>query len=273
MGYSPWLLAPLAVLAACSSDTFGNDGGPDASDAMTLDVLMGDGTSPGDASVHDVIVKTPRFCDGELDASFCADFDIPNDAGAGFAPPDFDAPYSLDFENTLFASPPMAVQANVPMAAAGGHAWLFTAVGVDAGATNGVTLDMEINLPAIPGFTTAISGFYFGSPNFEYGIAMLSNAYSLISRDKVHQTPLNMTPPTQQWLHAHLDVAFGTSNGSVNLVLTQGTNVVATASFSSIQTIGASFAVPATVTLGVENGAPPGADLSFYYDNVVVRLR
>src|SRR5690348_7816362 len=100
----------LAVAAACDSDTFTSDAGGD--DAGTdVPPIGGEGGS-SDGSVTDAKVGPTRYCDTQ-DAQFCADFDIPGDAGAGFEAPALDGGWALDFQSTLVHSAPDAVEVDV----------------------------------------------------------------------------------------------------------------------------------------------------------------
>ena len=81
-----WVLVLVSLGGACSNDAFVADGGSDSgNDILNVGGDGGQTDATADAGM-DVIV-TPRYCQTStiaINAPFCADFDIPGDAAAGF---------------------------------------------------------------------------------------------------------------------------------------------------------------------------------------------
>lgn len=269
------------ALADCTSDTFGADGGPDAAN----DVGLTDVPTSGDGSSAET-GPTQRFCES-LDATpaLCADFDIPNNAGAGFLAPVTYGVYSVEFQDATVSSPPIALQADVPGAtnpeAGMGFADLVTTIAVDGGPSyTYLRLDIDVQLAA-PQANPAIYLFTLGDPaappnGFEYGLAMSAGGYFLANRDNASEMmALNPQPSSGVWLHAHMDIKLGTTNGTVSLTLTSKNN----GSLAGNATLPGTFQTqtsplsPPLLTLGAQTSTAPPLAASYFFDNAVVWLQ
>jgi hypothetical protein len=274
MRCSTWLPLSLAASAwACTTDNFTGDGGPDSgSFEAGNDALVG-----ADGSQQDVIVTPKRFCEG-IDASFCADFDIPNDAGAGFLAPVFSPPYALLFEQTLVKSKPTAVEVEVPTDAGGAQAVMTTVVGgPDAGAATTITLDLDIYLPSLNGISTAVVlAFAFGGVGGNatmFGIAESAGTWMFANLQGQVRT-LTAQPATGEWAHAQVIIHESSTTGDASIIITSSAGV-STGTFGA-PTPTTALPVgpyPAQLQLGVQNTMPPQNVMTFYYDNVVIQLQ
>lgn len=253
-------------MAQCSNDTFGSDGGPsDASGDVTVPT---DGPEMGEAGHSDGAVTQPRFCDS-VDAAFCADFDIPGDAGAGWAPPGVTPPGKLLFEMNTVLSGMFAVEADLPNTGGGASAVLGTTVPLSTTSPNALHLDVDMQVPSPPA-TPLIPVFYFGDPRVQFGLGMVAGSYVVVERGGT-SNPLSMALPANQWLHVHMDIKLNTVSGSVSVAVTQGMNVVATGGMSGIQTEGSPAPGTVLLQIGGDDTSAPMTDVSFIYDNVVAR--
>jgi hypothetical protein len=250
-----------AAIFACNADTFTDDAGVDAEP----DVIVGgggDGSSDG-GPVKDVVA--PRFCQ-TVDAQFCADFDIPDDAGAGFVQSTMGGGYTFDFEGAKTKSSPFALRAT-PATDAGGEADLVSVFPLDAGITTKATLELDIYLPAYDGGYTQSSLFAFTlgilASQFQFGLVHDHNFWRL--EDRLSQTgpALSSDLPEDQWVHASLEIVLS-ANTSGSVFLAVGS---ATASITGILTM-PSVPLPLSLTVGVRSDYAPQTPGAFLYDNV-----
>ncbi len=273
-----WLVAltpAIAAFAACSQDTFTTDAGLDTG-ADT--VLIGGEGGAGDAHI-DAVTSTPRFCEKDpkaADASFCADFDIPGDAAAGFAGLGINGAFNATFENTQYMSKPTAFEVDIPTDGGGGGAVLGILVGADAGAQTSLVLDVDIYLPAISNNTPSIFMFQFGTignNTTEYGLAENSGVW-MLSNAQGGVAALSLQPASGGWAHVQLTINPTTSTtGSATIVITSA-NGTSVGSFNNLATTTLPTPpYPAILNLGVINGTS-GIKVPqvVYYDNVVVHL-
>jgi hypothetical protein len=264
------------LIGACNTDTFtGDDGGTDTGPDVP-GVGGGDGSTdaPSDAGPGKEAGPQPRFCQS-VDAQFCADFDIPNDASAGFQKPPPAGGFTLDFTQNNAKSLPLSLKTSEPGDAAG-SAFLTTVLGatVDAGAATSITLDLDVALPPITqNATQALFVFGIGaaSPNYEFGLANDGKQWKLENFVTSTGPQLNGPVITGAWSHATLEVALSPTAGTVTLTVTQGSNV-AVASMQAITAPG-SGSLPVMLTVGLTTNGPANQPASFLYDNVVVHYQ
>jgi len=269
-----------ASLGACGTDTFTSDGGTDGGDDGIV-VTGGDGGTDG--SVKDA-VSEQRFCEtnaSALDASFCADFDIPNDAGAGFTVLQTGT-YTYRFESSDVQSAPNALEVDVPDGgvSTGGSAFLVAPIGVDGGASSTATLDFEVIIPDITAGTSPLFIFSFGeitgSVGTQFGLEH-DSAWSLSNLEGNRKGTFNTsTIPTGVWTHVTLTIVLSTalSQGSVNIAIGGST---ATANIPMVETVGTNgVGPPAPWAMSLQLGASCGqatSAVSAFFDNVIVHLQ
>ena len=269
------VIAAVGALA-CNGDQFQPDAGDAGQDGPPIIGGGGDGGADAATDAPKEASVVPRFCDS-IDASFCADFDTPNDAGAGFfSPPNTTNGYALSFETTLVKSTPTALQVDVP-ADAGGTANLETLVGTpDAAATSTLTLDLDVYLPNIPTPSSqALFAFTFGAfndPVFSFGLAH-EGAWRFERVAGTPNVPISPQPATNEWAHVTLTILLNATGGAVTLDLTTSAGT----SHTVLTNVATAPSGPPTIPGGLRVGAqclgPTNASASFYYDNAVVRLQ
>jgi hypothetical protein len=271
-----FLFAPLATIGACNSDSFDNDAGADSgSDGL----IVGGGDSSTDAPVDAPVEAAPkRFCES-VDARFCADFDIPNDAGAGFFPPTTTNGYTLTFQNGQFKSAPVGVEAFIP-ADASGIADLQTIVTAgDAGPQASITLDLDMYVPNFSTPTTQpLFLFTFGvvAPQFQFGLAHDGPVWKLEYVPTKQGSALSSAFAANEWLHVTLVVVPSATAGYASLTITSsaGTSTASTPSGTfAAAPPNSTGPYPILVDIGPNTSAPPLVTAQAYYDNVVVRVQ
>jgi hypothetical protein len=263
----------LAVLGACSTDSFnGNDGGDATSDAVNDNVISGGDGGSGDGHPSDAITPS-RFCD-DVKAAFCADFDIPNDANAGFNLA-FAPPYLVRDEILVVKSAPVSLAVDIPADAAGGIA---TATAFLPGATtnpSSMTLSLDLYLPAIENGTPAIFAFEFGVPPPEarFGLAQTGGRWSFMNTPSKAYQFAPSDPPTGKWVHAMLTIPLNL-NGIATCTIDG--NVASALPIDTTGLDGGAGMYTTLLQLGVSrpNTMPPGTTpQSVRYDNVVITLQ
>jgi len=269
------LFAPLLAVGACNGDKFDDDAGADTGgDGL---VVGGDGAA-ADGQTADVITPKKRFCE-TIDAQFCADFDIPNDAGAGFGTLKETNGYTLSFENGQSKSAPVGVGAFIP-GDAGGTADLNTVFfNPEGGATPTATLDLDMYVPNLSTQTTQPLFFFaFGaiSPSYQFGLAHDGPVWKLEFLPAKSGPPLSTPFALNEWLHVTLVVFPLGANGYATLTITSS------AGTSTASTIPGQYPTappnstgpyPMMIDVGPNTGAPPLVSAQAYYDNVVVRVQ
>ncbi len=275
MRRSTFLLFGILV-GACNSDTFsGEDGGTDAQPDVP-GVSGGDGSTdaPFEGSVKDSGPK-PRFCQF-IDAQFCADFDVPNDAGAGFGPAFTTNGFTLDFQQGTVKSQPLALRSTEP-GDSGGAAYLGTALGVtgDAGASSMVTLDLDIYLPQLTvSSSQALFAFAIGvgSPNFQFGLATEGkNVWKLENFQTSVGPQLAGSVAPNEWAHANLQILLSSTSGTVTLTVTSSAGT-ATTVMPTITAPGPGN-IPVLLNVGAQSNGASVQPGTFFYDNIVVRYQ
>lgn len=261
-----------AVLWACNSDTFTGDDGGHADGSSDVVVGGGEGGSTEGGIGKDGSTTPKRFCQ-EVDAQFCADFDVPNDAGAGFSPPTTSNGYALDFQSGNAKSQPVAVKVTEP-GDAGGQATLMTVLGnsADAGATAQITLDIEVYLPNITTVSTQpIWAFAIGAlgPQYQFGLVKDGPVWRLENFQTAVGPQFTGTIATGEWVHATETVVLAQTGATVTLAITS-TAGTATATLPNVSTEPGPGPLPVVLNLGVQTTVPVNQAASFYYDNVVV---
>lgn len=256
------------LLFACNTDSFtGDDGG---ADAPFDNVVSGGDGAVGDATGKDVVVPKPHFCQ-TIDAQFCEDFDIPGEAGAGFLTPNTSGGYQLDFEGATTKSPPFALRA-ITAPDAGGQANVMAVIAPDAGATNKITLDVDLFVPAYDGGATPTSVFAFtlgvvGAAPFEFGLVHDGQFWRLEDLQSQTGPALSSPIPGNEWVHATLETTLNTTSGSVFLTVTSSQGSATANVGPPIPTI-PSAAIPLSVVVGVRAQGAPILPGTFLYDNV-----
>ena len=196
-----------AAIFACNADTFTDDGGTDAEPDSVV-VGGGDG-SVVDAPGKDIVVGPAKhFCDFQ-DAQFCADFDIPGDAGAGFGPPNLQGGWLLTFQNQqTWDASPMAVSVVTAGDAAGAATIDNPNLAKSGTAPSTLISSRRTSISGAPGFVPdPISVFRAGvspDPQLTFGLAMHSNQWKLARRAGGSPVALTPQPSLNQWLHAVL---------------------------------------------------------------------
>ncbi len=267
-----WLLF-FASLGACNTDTFDSgDGGDASSDSRDEIPPVGGGDGSITDAKKDVVTVIPRFCDN-IDAAFCADFDIPNDAGAGFTPPNVASPYAAFFvASAVPKNKPMSFEVDIPADASGGFANI-EALPAKFAAT-AMVVDLDINLPHFTTATPAIFAFAFGVPSPDsarYGIAWVGSEWVLTNG--FSGTGYFATQPaTGTWVHAQLVITLTVPGNVVAVVDGQTTTIPVT---DTTGTDSGAGSYPVRLGLGVvrQNTQPPAAPQTVLYDNVVVTLK
>jgi hypothetical protein len=273
------LFAPLLSVGACNGDSFDNDAGADSgSDGIV--VGGGDGATDGAASDGDAIAPKPRFC-ASIDAQFCADFDDPNDAGAGFfMPPTTTNGYQLSFETSQAKSTPTGVEVFLP-GDAGGTAKISAALGIqgDGGASTSATLDMDMFVPNFSGVTTQpLFLFAFGAvaPTYQYALAHDGSSWKLEFISTKNGPTLNGNFALNEWVHVSLVIVTDNTAGYASLTITSSAGT-ATAAFPPGQLPvvpqNAPPPYPILFDVGVASISPIQNTAQVYYDNVVVHLQ
>jgi hypothetical protein len=272
-----WLLllfAPLLSVGACNGDSFTGDAGPDAADDV---IITGGGDGGADAS--DAIAPQKRFCES-VDAQFCADFDIPNDAGAGFFPPTTTNGYALTFETSQFKSSPVGVEAFIP-GDGGGTAKISSGLGIsgDGGATTSASFDMDMFVPNFSAVTTQpLFLFSFGAvaPTYQYGLAHDGSNWKLEFLSTKNGPNLSGNFALNEWVHVSLVVVTDNTAGYASLTIISSAGT-ATAAFppGQLPTVppNASPPYPILFDVGVTSSSPTQNAAQIYYDNVVVRVQ
>jgi hypothetical protein len=237
-------------------------------------VIIGGGDSGKDGQAE---AATPRYCQ-TIDADFCADFDIPGDAGAGFQPPAVVAPGAFSFENMQVWTPPTAAEMDLASDGGGASASIATVLQPDAGSTGTLRLDMDLFLAAPPtNSTPPIFVFYFGVPgpsNTQFGLAIINKTYELANLTSSVAIPINPPPTTGAWTHAQLVIHASTTAGDATLTFAPNDAGVPTAMVGSVATIvtgGPPFFAGINIG-GFDTFPAPQPALSFFYDDVVVHL-
>jgi hypothetical protein len=287
MRFTTWLLILLpaagAGTAACSTDTFSDDGGTDAVTDNTSDNVVNGGEGGTDGKVD---APPPRFCETR-DASyaFCADFDTPGDAGAGFSQFNQTPPFSFQFEGSRFVTSPAAAEAYAPSDASTGYAWIETPVGLDGGgAHTNMQVDLDIYLPTpatagAPRTLAFLFGDGIGPPGLQFGLGVQgTGTYWLIAGDGSSSQQLAPQPLTDRWVHVSLFIVLSPTVGTVALTVTDLISTLdamapAAAMLSGIATTAVSPAgpYPANLLIGVITpSSAPAGPLTFDYDNVLV---
>jgi len=269
MRRSTVLLSCLA-LGACNADSFDTDGGPgDASNDAPVAVPDGgpaDGHVPTDAHAEAAV----RFCT-TVDASFCEDFDTPNDASAGVLP-STGGGYTLTFENTQVVSAPMALEVTV-LQGASGHAYVTAAPG---SAISKAALDFKMRLDGITQNASApVNFFVFGSAgdSYKFGLDYGPGGWMLASLDNLHTAPVTGTVALDEWLDVDVVVGLSaTATGVVTLTIT-GSTSTATAQLTTLSTVGTTPPTPIELTIGTTDGSQAGMAPTVDYDNLVVTLQ
>jgi hypothetical protein len=266
MRRTTFLLIP-ALFWACNSDTFtGDDGGPDTGSDVV--VGGGEGGSTDGGSSKDVSTTPKRFCQ-EVDAQFCADFDIPNDAGAGFTPPTTTGGWSFTFQKSQVKSSPTAVEIDTAGDAAGAAIVENPALApsLDGGPGKRMVFEADVYLPT-PGFTPdPIFVFRTGALPLKpltYGLAAHVGMWKLAGGTS--PVTLSPQPPTNQWVHVVLGIDINSGGGNVTLDI--GSSHAATQVPTGVD---GGTTYPGYVALGSEDPYLPQNGLTFYVDNVVVR--
>lgn len=263
------LLVAASVLAACESDSFVGDGGAD-SGADVPGVGGGDGSAdaPGDAP-KDVAIAVPRFCDS-IDAAFCADFDVPGDAGAGWTGPIITSgSFTHSFETAQHTSAPNGFEVDIPDASDGGTTSFAALIGnpQDAGALVQAVLDFDVIIPPLSGPSVPFYTFYFGCPfgnlNTRYALSYIGGwTFTNLQGATI---PITGTVPTGVWTHVKMTIILS-QTGNVKLDIGNGT---ATAMIGTDTVNGAPPPYPIDLSIGPScAGYSPPA--SIVYDNVVV---
>ncbi len=263
-----FLLAALAI-AACNADTFtGDDGGGSDTGTDVPPVGGGDGGTDGASADGKVeAAPPPRFCE-TIDAAFCADFDIPGDAGAGFGSTQSGG-WTYAFETDKSVSHPTGVRVDVP-GDAGGVAILNTQLSPVANAA--ITLDLDVLLPPKPFSTTQpLFAFQFGTlsgPTLMFGLAH-EGAWRLERASTSPGVTLSPQPPEGSWSHMQLVISLNGTAGTVNLFVDQ----TLSASLGGIPTAPATTGpFPAALQVGASLfGTVPTTGSTFFYDNAVIR--
>jgi hypothetical protein len=278
MRRSTLLLCALA-LGGCNADTFAPaDGGSDATPGdASPDVpsVGGDGGPTLDGGAGDAM-PPPRFCQTTTDAKFCADFDDPNDAGAGFGQPGVDTGFALTYQGVQAYSLPTAMRTDVP-ASSTGQAEVMTALGTTTttGASTAARLDVELYITGIqPGPYGPLDVFSFGAvaPNFLFALSVAAQ-WELRNVKTNQWTAVTGTIPSNEWVHVTLSLGLDASAGSATLTVTS-TQSTATAALGPVATIPvAPPTYPILVFLGPVATGPVGQTPSFFYDNVVVHYQ
>jgi len=255
-----------ALLFACNTDSFDSDAGDDASPDS---IVGGGGDGSTDAPTKDVVTKPKRFCE-TANAQFCADFDIPDDAGAGFAPPNTDGGWTLSFQGAQTAdASPMAVSV-VTLADAAGVATIdnpnlaFTTS--TPGPSTKLVVEADVlltNKGLIPDPITVFSAGVVPAPALSFGLAMQSNQWKLVVRGGGGPAPLSPQPPLGQWLHAVLTIVIGTP-GTVTLDVGGSTATLIVATGTD-----AGSTYPGYISVGGYDGFYPNGGLNYFVDNVV----
>ena len=266
MRRSTFLLVP-ALFWACNSDTFvGDDGGPDTGSDVV--VGGGEGGSSDGGNLKDVTPTPKRFCQ-EVDAQFCADFDIPEDAGAGFAPPLTSGGWSFAFQDAQAKSSPKAVQ--IDTAADSGGAALIENPGLSANVANGpakrMVVELDAYLPSLSFTPDPIFVFRAGvipAKPLTYGLAAHVGMWKLAGGTS--PVTLSPQPPTDQWVHVVLGIDINSNVGNVTLDI--GSSHAAAQVPTGVDG-GATY--PGYVAVGGEDQYIPQNAVTFYVDNVVVR--
>jgi len=265
------LAVALGAAGACSNDTFsGDDGGGDTGTDVGP---IGGGDGSADATKIDGAVDAgpKRFCETQ-DAQFCADFDIPGDAGAGFPPPDELGEWRIDFQSARAKSTPMAVEYDTS-GDAGGATLLLPGLSPDGSVKSQLVVEADVFLPSpLPATPDPIfvlsAGVYPKSP-FVFGLCEQSGAWALARFGTFSSKPLSPTPATDEWAHARLVIQLSSNSGTVTLEIdsSNGTSLASMSGFTEPD--GGAPGYPGTVTLG---GNDPGTSIvsrTMFIDDVI----
>jgi hypothetical protein len=252
------------------------DGGSDSGNDI-LSVGGGDGGQDAADAGMDVNV-TPRYCQTStiaINAPFCADFDIPNDAGAGFTSPSINGAFATSFETLVASSKPTAFEVDIPSDGGGSGTIEAFVGGTDSGAASMITLDLDIYLPAVSTIPTpSVFMFAFGSvgpASTQFGLAEVSEQW-VFANQQGQTRALTIQPATGEWAHAQLAIILSTTGGTASITVTSSAGT-STASFVGVETTVASAPpYPAQLLLGVIDTVPPNTQ-SVYYDNAVINFQ
>jgi hypothetical protein len=260
------------ALLACNTDSFDGDAGTDAS---TDSIVGGGGDGSADAPEKDVFVKPLRYCE-TVDAQFCADFDVPNDAGAGFGMNATNGWMITFLSDAAAPSKPNAF-GSVSPGDSGGIAALQNlqlASGFDSGLASHVTLEMNIFLPAgLPNTSQPTFAFQLGvipSPLFTFGLAH-EGPWMLERGTGSGVMQLSPQPATNEWGKLTFSIDLSSSSGAVtlDLVTSAGTSHALLPIVTEPDAGPPTF--PGFLSVGAQSVGPTLVGASFLYDNVVVR--
>lgn len=263
-----WLLA-VGMAGACDSNTFVDDGGTDATDDVPP---VGGGDGGADATTNDAAQEAapkPRFCE-TVDAQFCADFDVPNDSGAGFTqPPMTSGGWTTTYEDAQVVSAPLAFASEF-QSDAGGVAFMQNAALSNALVTSKMSLDLDVFLPN--NLTTnnqPLWVFRFGvlpDPNFTFGLA--HEAVWKLERSSIQNGPtLSPQPATGEWAHVTLTIDLPTNVVEIHVLTSAGDSTIP---FGAPTAPDGGTVFPGFVSIGAETPTPLVSS-SVLYDNVVIR--
>jgi hypothetical protein len=261
-----------AALFACNTDSFDGDAG---SDAPSDSIVGGGGDGSTDAVAKDVVTKPSRYCE-TVDAQFCADFDIPDDAGAGFGVNTTNGWLTAFLADANAPSKPTAFGSISP-GDAGGNAALQNpqlVAGFDSGLATRVTLEMDLFLPSgLLNTSQPTFAFQLGvvpSPPFVFGLAH-EGPWMLERGTGSGVMPLVPAPATGEWGHLTFAIDLSSSNGVVtlDLVTSAGTSHAALPIPTEPDSGPPTF--PGFLSIGAQSVGPTLVGATFLYDNVVVR--
>ncbi|HEY1955266.1 MAG TPA: hypothetical protein VGH28_06630 [Polyangiaceae bacterium] len=262
-----FLAVALVIAGACDADTFTGDAGGSDTGPDVPAIGGGDGGSADGAIVE---AGPKRFCD-TVDAQFCADFDIPGDAGAGFEAPTENGGWTLDFQDAQVKSTPVAVEIDT-IGDAGGVASMRTLpLSPDASVKSVLVAEADLFLPdAAPATPDVIMVFAAGSlpaQQFLFGLAEQSGLWSLAHITSLVTKPLNPKPATNEWVHAIVSVDMSVS-GTVTLEV--DSSVGKSFAALSVATIpdGGAPGYLGVIQVGSSDGYDSVANRTFFVDNV-----
>jgi hypothetical protein len=260
----------LSLFLACNSDSFTDDGGVDA---QGDNVVSGGDGATGDGSAKDVVTKPPHYCE-TIDAQFCADFDIPDNAGAGFGPPNTLGGWTFAFQDASVVSKPVAVRVDTNTNV--GAAFVENpniSQGVSGGGINTkLTVEADVYLPAAVNTPDPLFVFRAGvvpAPvQLTFGLAVLTNAWRLVHPLGGSPVLIQPQPPPNAWLHANLSIDLNANN--VLLVLSDSSSNTYTANMSAATALdGGAGNYPGFIHVGADDPYPNAVSLTFDVDNVV----
>jgi len=260
-----------AILSACSNDTFtGDDSGSDTG----TDVTVSGGGDGGDAS-HDVTTVPLRYCQ-TVDAQFCADFDTPGDAGAGFEPFATTGSWTFAFQDAQAKSPPLAVEVDTLAANYPGAAFvqnpLLAGNTTATGPGTRLVVEADVYLQSPPGFTPdpvfVLRAGIIPAPDFSFGLSAHAGVWKLSHYN--FGSNLNPQPPANKWVHVILAIDINPNAGDVTLDIPD-CNCHADLNTFPTGVDGGPPTYPGYIAVGPENMKPTQSNLTFYVDNVLAR--